>query len=662
MKRTILVIAISIVSLLNFAQENKYKVEIDINKLENDKLKVTVYPPAFEKEVAYWYFPSSVPGIYEDVNYSQLVSNFKVFDANGKKLKVKQGQIDEKFIPKEASVNIKERKKNIWQIINAYNIYKIEYYVDDTYDSKKLNYLFSGMAGTNFELNKNFVFNWGGIIGNFITHNNIPYEIEISKPEQLYGATSLKLSSRTNKSEQYIANNYFELMDNPLMYSEPDTSSFIVGKTKIEIAFYSEDGQKRAEKYLDQIKLITEAANNKYLDGLLKNKYTYIYYVPTNHGQGALEHLKSSFYYHNPDVAGIKDIIAHEVMHILTPHTLRSERIANFNFLFPLASKHLWLYEGITEYLSIKLQMENDIMKFENFLFEQDIKMLYAQRSNKLSLINLSNNVYNNINRRDFSTVYTKGALVAFLLDIRICELTNGELNLSNIMLQLKDKYKTKPFNDQEFIQEFITMTHPEIENFFNSYIIGSEELPFNEYIAKLGLTKEIMTKKFKSLTYGIEEFNENAKKKKYTVKNSFLLNEYLDHPLKEYNEIQILKVNTQVADEKSTLQLFGEKNKNFAYRIRSGIKSENLNIKRVVKEGEIEKIKVGEIDNNVEPLTIDILVNKTTQTIKIPAKEIEYTISTNKLRKKMNPNETEKQLYKKFFKTNFNQELSSKN
>jgi predicted metalloprotease with PDZ domain len=69
----------------------------------------------------------------------------------------------------------------------------------------------------------------------------------------------------------------------------------------------------------------------------------------------ALEHSYSSVYY-SPQARAdkvsdeITGLSCHEFFHIVTPLNIHSEEISNFNFDTPKMSKHLWLYEGLTEY------------------------------------------------------------------------------------------------------------------------------------------------------------------------------------------------------------------------------------------------------------------------------------------------------------------------
>jgi predicted metalloprotease with PDZ domain len=87
-----------------------------------------------------------------------------------------------------------------------------------------------------------------------------------------------------------------------------------------------------------------------------------------------------------------------------------------------------------------------------------------------------------------FINFYNKGAVTAAMLDIRILELSGGKKGLREVFLELLDEYgKDKPFPEDEFFEIFVDKTYPEIEEFINDYIKGTQPLPVEEYMAKLG-------------------------------------------------------------------------------------------------------------------------------------------------------------------------------
>ena len=67
------------------------------------------------------------------------------------------------------------------------------------------------------------------------------------------------------------------------------------------------------------------------------------------------------------------------------------------------------------------------------------------------------------------------------LLDIRIMELTQGEKDLHDIILTLRDKYgPNESFNDDEIIEEFVSLVHPDLHSFSIVMSQGGKNCRFN--------------------------------------------------------------------------------------------------------------------------------------------------------------------------------------
>ncbi len=86
-----------------------------------------------------------------------------------------------------------------------------------------------------------------------------------------------------------------------------------------------------------------------------------------------LEHSYSSLYY-MPEMPieemnqQLRDFAAHEFFHIVTPLTIHSKEIQDFDFNNPKMSQHLWMYEGMTEYFAGSVQVKYDLISPEQYL------------------------------------------------------------------------------------------------------------------------------------------------------------------------------------------------------------------------------------------------------------------------------------------------------
>lgn len=210
-------------------------------------------------------------------------------------------------------------------------------------------------------------------------------------------------------------------------------------------------------------------------------------------GFGALEHHHSSLYYLPESESKsrfkqmIFDVSAHEFLHVLTPLNLHSTHIADFNYRNPVMSEHLWLYEGVTEYFSLLVQLQNNLITEKHFFKEMRSKIVSSNEFAPFSMTEMSKNVLDKEMKDLYETVYTKGAVLAFLLDLEIIRLTDGEKTLKDVLLELSTQYgPKKPFLDKEIINDIIQKTHPNLQFFFDKYIIGKTEPDYDKILEKI--------------------------------------------------------------------------------------------------------------------------------------------------------------------------------
>ena len=264
----------------------------------------------------------------------------------------------------------------------------------------------------------------------------------------------------------------------------------------IELYTYSEHGQITAGQLLSAMSGMLNAAG-RFLGKLPVDRYTFLYHFADS-GAGAWEHSFSSEYvlkegaYTDSLGKRVTDIAAHEFFHIVTPLNIHSEIIEHFNFVTPVPSRHLWLYEATTEWAAHALQLRAGLKTPEEYLQTQIQKMKIDRQvyDSSYSLRELALTSYSDSGQAQYANIYMRGALTVGLLDIRLLELSKGERGLQDLIGELTRRYgKRRAFPDSTFVDTLVAMTNPEIRDFFDRYIWDSQHLPIKEYYAKLGIT-----------------------------------------------------------------------------------------------------------------------------------------------------------------------------
>jgi len=185
------------------------------------------------------------------------------------------------------------------------------------------------------------------------------------------------------------------------------------------------------------------------------------------------------------------DVVAHEFFHIVTPLSVHSEDVHYFDFHQPTFSKHLWMYEGVTEYFAQHFQVHQGLMTDAEF-YEQIMSKIGISKyfDDSMSFTTMSENILDKPYADNYINVYQKGALIGMCIDILMREESNGNRSMLSLMKELSNKYgKNKPFVDDNLISEITAMTYPSVGEFLKTNVEGTTPIDYSHFFSKVGLT-----------------------------------------------------------------------------------------------------------------------------------------------------------------------------
>lgn len=476
----------------DLAVSNPIETSIDLTKVTNDQVPVTINPGRFTLETVTYRLPKVVQGTYSISDFGKYVENLKAFDYNGNELTV--NKID----------------TNSWTIANATNLDYLTYWVNDTFDVEVSGGIggdtpFSP-AGTNIEPD-NYVLNLHGFIGYFDSLKNNQYKLDVTAPADFVRTSALQnVSEKTSDdgktiTTSYFAPRYFDITDNPMMYGNLDVETFQVGDIKIVLSVFSPNQTHTAKQIGETMKTMMQA-QKAYL-GDIDSTPRYDIYLYLSRGDadspkgfGALEHHTSTVVVMPEGMPfealaeSMVDVVSHEFFHIVTPLSVHSEDVHYFDYNNPTFSKHLWMYEGVTEYFATLFQVDQGLVSEEEFYSKIMGKIQTASGMNDtMSFTIMSENILDEPYASQYYNVYQKGALIGMCIDILMREESNGNRGILSLMKELSNKYgKNKPFEDDKLIAEITTMTYPSVGEFLNTHVVGDVPINYETFFAKVGL------------------------------------------------------------------------------------------------------------------------------------------------------------------------------
>lgn len=169
-------------------------------------------------------------------------------------------------------------------------------------------------------------------------------------------------------------------------------------------------------------------------------------------------------------------IYTHELLHLWVPNSLRLE------------GDYDWFFEGFTMYVALRTALELKIVRFSGFLETlAGAYQYYLERPDSMSLIEASETRWTS----EFSHVYIKGMLVAFVYDLMVRSESSGKATLADRYRGLfNDGVKgrgTAGADGNEAIIKLLSSS-PALSDFSKSYIEERRSLKLEELVRVYGL------------------------------------------------------------------------------------------------------------------------------------------------------------------------------
>ncbi len=331
---------------------------------------------------------------------------------------------------------------------------------------------------------------------------NIPHKLTVI-PFKDWKKVSTSLPKTSEKSFEYTAPNYDILVDCPVEIGNHETFDFTSAGVLHHVAMYGK-GNYDVEKLKVDMSNITQACTDVF--GVNPNKeYTFIIHNLTE-GSGGLEHLSSTtlqvnrWTYEGGAYKGFLSLVAHEYFHLWNVKRIRPIQLGPFDYNNENYTHLLWVMEGFTSYYDELLlyragyHSEDDIIKKLN----GSINGIENQPGNKLQPVaDASFNAWIKAyrpNENSYNTTisyYTKGSVIANMLDITIANATKGAKHLDDVMKYLYNEFYLKQqrgFTNQEMQAALEKISGIKMDDFFEKYINGTQTFDYETIFGYAGM------------------------------------------------------------------------------------------------------------------------------------------------------------------------------
>ncbi len=441
--------------------------QVGLSDTRDDLFEVILTVDSLKAENSIFRFASL--GSYQMMDFGHFIRRLEAFDAQNQRIPVAR------------------IAANQWRVRSPQKLRKLRYLIAETWDTPVPDTPVMEMLGTSIEKDGAFL-SGQAIFGFFTGLENAPMIIQPRFPEHWAVASAMPAES----DGSLYARNFGDLATSPILAGELSSESDVVQGIDVRIHAYSRSGEILASDMLPLVREVITATDAFFGEVPLET-YTMLFVFDETNAGGVEYHDNSVFVFKDGDLAGqtpfFRDVIAHEFFHLIIPFSITSDAIDTERFFQVKPTGHLWFIEGVTEWASDMIQVRGHLKSEQDFFVHDFREKLFREDINrsKLSLHQMS--LSRGRARDDYLSVYSRGALVATLLDIYLLDVTFGKRGLREVLTDLyKDFGPERPLPEERFFEIFADYSGPELQEFIDRYIVGNEPLPVASVLERIGV------------------------------------------------------------------------------------------------------------------------------------------------------------------------------
>lgn len=453
--------------------------------------------------------PVWTPGSYMVREFSKNVVSFQAHNPDGK------------------PTTYKKTDKNTWEIFSNEPLQTIKV----TYTL----YLFEPTVRTSFIDEQHATLNPSSVFMYLQGFENEPIEIEIVKPSTWQNiTTALPTATNTTNANSaiFLASNYDILADSPIEIGNHELHQFTAAGVPHTLAICGV-GNHNAEAMISDLQKIINTQANLF-GGHPCTNYVFFQHNTANL-YGGLEHLNSTIlmfprWDFKPFDKYVKwlGLASHEYFHLWNVKRIRPIELGPFDYNTENYTHLLWLAEGFTNYYDDLFLQRAGLISTEKYLEllvanVNDLETKAGKHTQSVADASFDAWIkYYRPNENSGNTTisyYTKGALVAMLLDLQIIENTNTQKSLDDVMRTLYNDFyvqKKRGFTSAEAKEIIEAVAQKDLNVFFSEYINGTTNLNYNQYLQYAGAKLEPLPAPTTDIFTGITTETTNGK---YTIK-----------------------------------------------------------------------------------------------------------------------------------------------
>ena len=308
----------------------------------------------------------------------------------------------------------------------------------------------------------------------------------------------------------FSASSYDTLVDAPVEIGKFEEFGFDEGGAHFRVVVDAREW--RRDRLEDSLRRITSYELK--LMGAPFREYTFFFHVGPylESGGGGMEHANCTAI-GATSVESAVTIAAHEFFHAWNVKRIRPQTLEPVDFTKEQYTRALWFAEGVTSTYAAYTLERSDIWPKERFygdlasqISELDSRPARLWQSVEESSLDAWLEKYDDYHQPDRSiSYYNKGQIVGEMLDLAIRDATDNHKSLDDVMRRMNDEYakKGKYYDDSDGIRAVAEeVAGTSFEDFFQRYVAGTDEIPYDKFLGSAGLELKSQTVKMAELGF----------------------------------------------------------------------------------------------------------------------------------------------------------------
>ncbi|GJM61660.1 peptidase M61 [Persicobacter diffluens] len=449
--------------------------ELKMSQPQTHYFEVEVKVTGIDQDQTVLQLPVWAPGSYLVREFAGHVEGEQAFDGNQKPL------------------SFSKRDKSSWQIETkgikelffSYKVYAYELSVRTSFLDADHGYI----NGTSI-----FMYVEG--------EKDLPIKLKI-EPANGWSKVSTALKQQ-GQGFEYAAEDYDELADSPIEIGNQVEFEFVAAGVPHRVAMFGQSNYD-IPRLKEDMKKVVEAATAVFGDNP-NEEYLFIVHNIENPG-GGLEHKKSTTlqaerwqYGNERGYKRFLSLVAHEYFHLWNVKRIRPEALGPFDYQQENYTSLLWVAEGFTSYYDELLLLRAGIYSEKEYLKSLTSMMSRVENQPGSKIQPVADASFDawikgyRTNENSYNaqiSYYSKGVLVAALLDMKVVAGSKGKYHLDDAMKALWKAYQKdgKGYTEADVQKVLEKYAKTNLDQFFAEIIHGTTNIDYAPYFEAMGLS-----------------------------------------------------------------------------------------------------------------------------------------------------------------------------